>query len=103
MHQNNDAFMYKLCSKKKFFPPSLAYEWNPYIGAPGKFAILSNNFRDGSACLSYHIDAAGKKWPIPHRRVEWSEEEYFVRSRQVRERSFEACQTLNLAFDLNSG
>lgn len=58
--------------------------------------------RDGSACLSYHIDKSGKKWPIPHRRIEWTEEEYFVRNRQVRERSHEACQTLDLAYALNN-
>ena len=35
--------------------------------------------------------------------MEWSEEEYFVRNRQVRERCFEACQTLTWALTLNRG
>ncbi len=62
---------------------------------------LLYNSRDGSACLSYHIDPSGKKWAIPHRRIEWSEEEYFVRNRQLRERCHEVCQALNLATLLN--
>ena len=33
--------------------------------------------------------------------LEWTEEEYFVRNKQVRERSFEACNALKLAFQLN--
>ena len=60
-----------------------------------------HTFRDGSACLSYQVDNDGKQWPIPHRRIEWNEEEYFVRNRQVRERCFEACNALKLAFELN--
>ena len=47
------------------------------------------------------MDKNGKQWPIPHRRIEWTEEEYFVRNRQVRERCFEVCNALKLAFQLN--
>ena len=60
------------------------------------------SFRDGSACLSYSIDKNGQKWSIPHRRVEWNEDEYFVRNRQVRERAYEATQALELGLALNS-
>ena len=59
------------------------------------------NFREGSACHSYQVDKNGKQWPIPHRRIEWTEEEYFVRNRQVRERCFEVCNALKLALQLN--
>lgn len=65
------------------------------------FIVIAPEHRDGSACLSYHIDPSGKKWAIPHRRIEWSEEEYFVRNRQLRERCHEVCQALNLATLLN--
>ena len=58
-------------------------------------------FREGSACHSYQVDKNGKQWPIPHRRIEWTEEEYFVRNRQVRERCFEVCNALKLALKLN--
>ena len=47
------------------------------------------------------MDKNGKQWPIPHRRIEWTEEEYFVRNRQVRERCFEVCNALKLALKLN--
>ena len=63
---------------------------------------LSCYVRDGSACLSYTFDKNGKKWAIPHRRIELNEEEYFVRNRQVRERCHEALQAMDLAFTLNN-
>ena len=58
--------------------------------------------RDGSACFSYSLDKNGQKWSIPHKRVEWNEDEYFVRNRQVRERAYEATQALELGLALNS-
>jgi len=65
------------------------------------FIVIAPEHRDGSACLSYHFDKSGKKFAVNHRRIELTEEEYFVRNRQVRERSHEALQALDLAFSLN--
>jgi len=65
------------------------------------FVVVAPEHREGSACHSYQVDKNGKQWPIPHRRIEWTEEEYFVRNRQVRERCFEVCNALKLALKLN--
>ena len=86
-----------------FFQISFNRKQKRYILGPKCIlTIFKNfNFREGSACHSYQVDTKGKKWPIPHRRIEWTEEEYSVRNRQVRERCFEVSNALKLALKLN--
>ena len=58
--------------------------------------------RDGSACLSYHLDSSVRR-DVPHRRVSSGEDEYAVRNGQVRHRAREVSRTLDLVASLVQG
>ena len=66
------------------------------------FIVIVPEHRDRSACLSYSIDKTGQKWAVAHQRINFNEDEYFIRNRQVRERAYEATQALELGLTMNS-
>jgi len=66
------------------------------------FVVAATEHREGSSCLSFHMEK-GKKTLIPHLRVEEGQKEYLVRNQQLKHRVREVKDTLSLMIDLNNG
>jgi len=66
------------------------------------FVVAATEHRDGSSCMSFHMEN-GNKTLIPHRRILDGEKEYLVRNEQLKHRVREVKDTLSLLIDLNNG
>lgn len=68
------------------------------------FIVAAVEHRDGSSCLSFHMDdeRSEKKW-IEHRRLGMFDDEYKIRNEQVNIRAKEVQNTLDFMLSLNDG